>query len=124
MVQLAKRRDANTVTRLEEIAQCEDVSVNFLVQIMNDLKRANLVDSKRGKAGGYKLSMDPEEITLFEIVAAVEPAMVSKSRQQSGESAESIATSWELVSKKFEQALLETTLSSMVGADSEPMFYI
>ena len=124
MVQLAKRSDANTVTRLEEIAQCEDVSVNFLVQIMNDLKRANLVDSKRGKAGGYKLPLNSEEITLFDIVAAVEPTMVTKSRPQSGESAESIATSWELVSKKFEQALLETTLSSMVGADSEPMFYI
>ena len=49
---LAKHYDGSTVVKLEEIAQQEDISSSFLVQILNELKRSDLVISKRGKAGG------------------------------------------------------------------------
>ncbi len=52
MAQLAKQADGKTITRLDEIAQREAVSSNFLVQILNDLRRSGLVTSKRGKFGG------------------------------------------------------------------------
>ena len=55
LAQLAKHHDGRTLTRLEDLAQREAVSGNFLVQILNDLRRAGLIESRRGKAGGYLL---------------------------------------------------------------------
>ena len=47
------------------------MSANFLVQILNDLKRGELIVSRRGKAGGYLLNQAPKNITLLQIVEAV-----------------------------------------------------
>ncbi len=124
MVQLSKRVNENTVTRLDEIAQCEDVSANFLVQIMNDLKNAEVIQSKRGKAGGYFLEKSADDITLYDIVAAVEPAMVSKMSVQTGQSANEVAATWAEVSNRFTESLKETTLNMLSGNDNEIMFYI
>ena len=64
MAQLAKHHDGRTLTQLEDVAQREEVSGNFLVQILNDLRRAGLVESRRGRAGGYLLAKSAEAITL------------------------------------------------------------
>ena len=50
--------------KLEDISRREEISPSFLVQILNELKRAGLVTSKRGKAGGYLLSRAPGSITV------------------------------------------------------------
>ena len=55
VVCLARHYDGSTVVKLEDIAQREDISSSFLVQILNELKRSNIVLSKRGKAGGYAI---------------------------------------------------------------------
>ena len=77
MVQLARHYDGQTLTRLDDLAQREAVSANFLVQILNDLKRGNLIISKRGKTGGYLLARDPSEISLLHVTQAVEPGMLT-----------------------------------------------
>ncbi len=124
MFQLAKRHHENTVTRLDEIAQCEDVSSNFLVQIMNDLKNAEVVHSKRGKSGGYFIKKSLDEITLYDIVAAVEPGMLNQVSDQSGQSAKEVASAWETVSSQFADSLKEKTLEQLLGNNDAPMFYI
>ncbi len=91
MVQLSKRANDKTVTRLDQIAQCEDVSANFLVQIMNYLKNSEVIQSKKGKVGGYFPEKSSDDITLYDIVAAVEPSMVTKIVTQTGESANEVA---------------------------------
>ena len=72
MAQLAKRHDGRTITRLDELAQREAVSANFLVQILNDLRRAGLVESRRGKSGGYMLARPAEEISIRAVIHASE----------------------------------------------------
>jgi len=57
---------------LREIADKEGISLKFLEQIVPDLKKAGLVSSMRGAQGGYLLSYSPEEITIGDIVRAVE----------------------------------------------------
>lgn len=122
--QLAKRHHENTVTRLDEIAQCEDVSSNFLVQIMNDLKNAEVVHSKRGKSGGYFIKKSLDEITLYDIVAAVEPAMLNQVNDQSGESAKEVANAWGDISNQFGNSLKKKTLEQLLSSNDAPMFYI
>jgi Rrf2 family protein len=46
----------------------------FLVQILHELKRAGLVTSTRGAAGGYRLSRSPGDITLADVVDVFETA--------------------------------------------------
>lgn len=57
---------------LREISVQEHLPVKFLEQIMMVLKRNRFVDSVKGKHGGYSLSRRPAEITVGEVIRAVD----------------------------------------------------
>jgi Rrf2 family protein len=54
------------------IATNQQVSLGFVETTLNTMRRAGLVDSRRGNEGGYWLSRPPEEITLAEVLRALE----------------------------------------------------
>jgi Rrf2 family transcriptional regulator, cysteine metabolism repressor len=124
LVQLAKRHDGRTLTRLEDLAQWEAVSGNFLVQILNDLRRAGLIDSRRGRAGGYLLARAPEAITLRQVVDAVDPSLLQCSVSREGESGQAVRLAWDGISTVLQQALDQITLETMASNSGGPMFYI
>jgi Rrf2 family protein len=68
-------REDDSVVRIQEISAQQNIPKRFLEQILNDLKSARVVESKRGVAGGYRLSRPPEKITLAEIIRHVEGAL-------------------------------------------------
>ena len=57
---------------LSDIAQRQGISLSYLEQLFAKLRRAGLVESARGVAGGYALSAGPSEIRVADIVAAVD----------------------------------------------------
>ena len=59
-------------TSVKEIAERTGLPQPYLEQILLSVKGAGLVRSKRGVGGGYVLARDPAEITLAEVVSAVE----------------------------------------------------
>jgi Rrf2 family iron-sulfur cluster assembly transcriptional regulator len=59
-------------TSVKEIAERTDLPQPYLEQILLAVKGAGLVRSKRGVGGGYVLARPPAEITLADIIAAVE----------------------------------------------------
>jgi Rrf2 family protein len=124
LVQLAKHHDGRTLTRLEDIAQREAVSGNFLVQILNDLRRAGLIESRRGKTGGYLLGRAPEAITLRQIVEAVDPSLLQSSVAPSGDSGPAVCQAWDRISTSIQHALEEITLESLANHSGSPMFHI
>jgi Rrf2 family protein len=63
------------VVRIQAISEHQNVPKRFLEQILNDLKSAGVVQSRRGVAGGYRLAKPPEEITLAAVVRHVEGAL-------------------------------------------------
>jgi len=63
------------VVRIQAISEHQNVPKRFLEQILNDLKSAGVVQSRRGVAGGYSLAKPPEEITLAAVVRHVEGAL-------------------------------------------------
>src|SRR2546429_1525898 len=63
------------VTRIQTISEQQNIPKRFLEQILNDLKSAGVVQSKRGIAGGYRLARRPQDITLAAIVRHVEGAL-------------------------------------------------
>jgi Rrf2 family protein len=56
----------------ERIAQAQEIPLKFLENILLDLKHAGLVQSQRGVEGGYWLARAPEEISLADVIRAVE----------------------------------------------------
>jgi Rrf2 family protein len=54
------------------IAERMAIPVRFLPHVLSDLSRAGLVIGQPGRAGGYRLALDPERIDLLRIVEAVE----------------------------------------------------
>lgn len=60
------------VCPLKEIAQAQDISFDYLEKIIAKLRKADLVESRRGAQGGYKLSRQPKNIKVGEIVRALE----------------------------------------------------
>jgi Rrf2 family protein len=57
---------------IASMAQEENIPVKFLEQILLQMKEAGLVESKRGKRGGYQLSLAPTEITVGRVVRVIE----------------------------------------------------
>ncbi len=68
---------AETPTSVRDIAERTGLPQPYLEQILLALKGAGLVRSKRGVGGGYVLARAPEEITLSQIVSAVDGPIVA-----------------------------------------------
>ena len=56
----------------EKLAEAQDIPLQFLEHILLELKHARLVRARRGARGGYWLARPPEEITLANVIRAVE----------------------------------------------------
>ncbi|MCG9480097.1 MAG: Rrf2 family transcriptional regulator [Actinomycetia bacterium] len=61
---------------LKDIAKKQEISAGYLEQIVPNLKTAGLIHSSRGAHGGYVLSKSPDQITLKEIIVALEGPIV------------------------------------------------
>src|ERR1700761_552136 len=60
------------VVRIQTISEQQNVPKRFLEQILNDLKSAGVVESRRGVAGGYRLRLPPEKISLALVIRHIE----------------------------------------------------
>lgn len=61
--------------RIQTISDEQNIPKRFLEQILNDLKSAGLVQSKRGVSGGYRLARPPDEISIAAVVRHIEGAL-------------------------------------------------
>lgn len=71
-VELAKRYSETSVVPVCTLAQATGVTEKYLEQIVALMKRENIVAAFRGASGGYKLTKRPEEITVGQVLRAVE----------------------------------------------------
>ena len=71
MQDLAEHYDKGPI-RLGEIAKRQDISVKYLEQLIIPLKQGNFIRSVRGPKGGHMLTRPPEEISVGQIVTALE----------------------------------------------------
>lgn len=71
MADLAKHASQDAIP-LSAIAERQHISLAYLEQIFQRLRRAGLVESARGRTGGYRLGRDASAITVAEVMSAVE----------------------------------------------------
>ena len=71
MVEQAMRQTRGPVT-LAAISERQHISLSYLEQLFGKLRRRKLVNSVRGPGGGYNLAMPPQNISVAEIIVAVD----------------------------------------------------
>jgi Rrf2 family protein len=71
LMALAKRAQG-CVVMIDEVSREEDIPKSFLAKIFQNLARAGLVHSVRGTGGGFALARPTSEITVLEIIEAIE----------------------------------------------------
>jgi Rrf2 family iron-sulfur cluster assembly transcriptional regulator len=76
LLDLAMHRSARPVT-LAEISQRQQISLSYLEQLFAKLRQRSLVDSVRGPGGGYCLAKDMGQVSIAEIILAVDEPMDS-----------------------------------------------
>ena len=60
------------VLRIQAISDQQNIPKRFLEQILNELKVAGILESRRGITGGYRLRLPPEKITLAEVIRLID----------------------------------------------------
>jgi Rrf2 family iron-sulfur cluster assembly transcriptional regulator len=106
--------------QVKEIAERQAIPPRFLEQIFQDLKRAGIVESKRGPQGGYRLARDADKVTLADIVRAVEGPIVlgdpaeTAPRRRSGQDTRRVTDAvFQDLSRRVEACLNELSLAEL-----------
>ena len=102
-------------TSVKEIAERTTLPQPYLEQILLAVKGAGLVRSKRGVGGGYVLARPPDEITLAEILAAVDGPMTTVVEEHDHCEGHCILQEiWVYVSDEMSASLARYTLADLV----------
>src|SRR4051812_30203910 len=70
-LELAAARDGDPV-KGEKLAEAQDIPLQFLEHILLELKHAGIVQARRGARGGYWLAQPPEDVSVADVIRAVE----------------------------------------------------
>jgi Rrf2 family protein len=126
VMELALNYDPDIPIRVQDIAERQKIPVKFLFQIMQVLKRVDIVRSKRGTDGGYVLARPPEEITVGDVIQSISGPFVQLSPH--GESTYQFKPIWEQVDQAIGSVLNEVTFSGLVqqtrSRDRQIMYHI
>jgi Rrf2 family protein len=129
MVDLARRGGDDPVP-LAEIAEHEGLPLAYLEHLVARLRRAGLVDSRRGARGGYMLARPPTQITMAEVVEALEGSIapiecisdspdgtIVCSRETDPDHVCTTKLLWTRVRFSIVRTLEETTLADLIPAN-------
>jgi Rrf2 family protein len=106
----------------ERVAQAQEIPPNFLENIFGDLRNAGLVASRRGADGGYWLARPADEISLADVIRAVDGPLANvrgiRSEQVSYRgSAEQLREVWVAVRASLRNVLEHVTLADVVRGE-------
>ncbi len=116
-IQVLAQRHGGKPIPLDAICEARELPKQYLVKIFALLARADLVMPIRGKHGGYLLSREPKDITLLEVIEAVEGPMAINRCQESPPKCDQegcpVRPVWEDI-----QAIIHEKLSGVTLADA------
>ena len=81
-VELAAAHGTGAPVKGEKLATTQSIPLRFLENILLQLRHAGIVESRRGADGGYKLARPPEEITLADVIRAIDGPLAGVSGQR------------------------------------------
>jgi Rrf2 family protein len=122
---------------IQEIAARQGIPQRYLEQVLLQLKRAGFLDSRRGSAGGYRLSRAPDQLTVGAVLRAVEGPMSAGAeggrrggRNPHGEQAGELHELWREIGEAVAAVVDRVTLEDLRRraeerrATGRPMYHI
>ena len=104
----------------DRIAQAQGIPSRFLQSILGDLQHARLVTSQRGREGGYRLALPPEQVSIARVMR-VEQGFLAEVHGQRPEDVEypgpaaELARVWVAARESYRQVLERVTLADVVA---------
>lgn len=129
MIELAKRQQVGKPVALREIGDDQQIPMPFLVQILQQLRTAGLVNSSRGSSGGYFLQRPASQVSVLDVVEAVAPNLLAPDLQLAAQTSEAqaVVELWKQLSARQRDHLRDLSLIDLierVGTAPAAMFYI
>lgn len=124
MAELARLHGSGELAQIEHLARTEAVPANFLAQILLKLRNHGLITSRRGNQGGYTLARPPEQISLYDILMAVEGQCLQLSGNFQGRSGSRLKQVWEEIGRGLVEKTKSYTLNQLVSKNPAEMYYI
>ena len=111
--------------KAEDVADAQSIPLNFLENILAELRRAGIVESRRGAAGGYLLARPPEEISIADVIRAVEGPLanvrgMSPDALEYEGSAERLRDVWVALRANVRAVLEQVTLADVAKGELPP----
>ena len=108
-----------------KLAEAQEIPLQFLEHILLDLKRAGLVRTKRGARGGYWLAEDPAEVSVADVIRAVEGPLANIQDLPPEETnyvgaAERLRDVWIAVRQNLREVLENVTLEELASGSCRP----
>ena len=117
---------AGDMVTADHLARAQSIPVNFLENILRDLRRAGIVVSRRGQAGGYLLARPAVEISLADVIRAVEGPLatvrgLSPDALEYEGSAAKLRDVWVALRASVRSALEHVTLADVARGELPPL---
>src|SRR5487761_1547372 len=106
--------------KAERIATAQDIPLNFLENILGELRHAGLVRSHRGAEGGIRLAKDAAQIRVADVIRAVEGPLASvrgapPEESQYNGAAEALLRVWIAVRANLRNVVEQVTVADVAG---------
>jgi Rrf2 family protein len=112
-----------TLVKAQQIATNQDIPVNYLENILAELRHAGIVRSRRGADGGYGLARAADEVTVADIIRAVEGPLATvrggppESSAYTGASCAALPRVWIAVRKNLRSVVEHVTLADIASGE-------
>lgn len=124
LAQLSRTFGNKKFSHIDELAALEEIPANYLVQILNELRNGGLINSKRGKQGGYSLAKAPSDISLYEIITVIDGELLGINLGANGASGAGVQRVWEEVADSMKKKTMNYSLESFLPEERDDMYYI
>lgn len=122
---VAHRQDPRRLVKGEAISRAQEIPVKFLEGILRELRQSGIVASQRGAEGGYRLDRAPEDVTIADVVRALDgPLAAVRGSRPEDMTYEGAATHlrevWIAMRAAMRDVLEHTTLADVVTGELPP----
>lgn len=135
MINMAQNYNSGDNITVLRLANNLGFSKIYLEQVFSLIKRAGLVNAIKGAQGGYQLAKDPQQITAFDVLSAIEYSVFEKAEETVSEKANDIEQAmqksvFDILDESIQKALKSLTLQDLVNeaenykSTDDFMFYI
>jgi len=117
-----KNKEEGRLVRIKEIAEDQEISIQYLEQILFLLKKKGIIEGKRGPNGGYKLMKEPKDISCLEIYEILDDELaivncLDGGKKCSREDKCRTICLWKKLDGAIAQVLVGTTLQELMESD-------